>query len=88
MPYDNYQADKEARAERLYRQRRECRSELNAASCYVSTCDQCKHQQGECASMDYPYPTTWCSKGHWEGGPQPEAKGEDPWHDCEDFQST
>ena len=52
---------------------------------YVSTCDRCKYMDGECASMAYPYPVTFCQKGHWEGGAPPSAKEEDCWRDCKDF---
>lgn len=53
--------------------------------CDQFKCDGCKHLQGEGASTDYPYPHTWCGKGHWEGG-DPSEVTEDPWADCIDFE--
>lgn len=53
-------------------------------------CDNCKNMVGESASQEYPYPTIWCSEGHWDGIGY-EVKDnystidEDPWADCEDF---
>ena len=48
-------------------------------------CDTCKNVGYEQASIDYPYPHSWCIKGHWEGyhhGPEPEF---DPWKNCIDY---
>ena len=36
-------------------------------------CEDCIHLKGEGPSMEYPYPTVWCNKGHQMG------------KDCEDF---
>ena len=50
-------------------------------------CDDCKNSVGEGASMDCPYPSVWCKKGHWDGpdlGPEPEI---DPWENCEDYEA-
>lgn len=30
-------------------------------------CEDCIHLKGEGPSMEYPYPTVWCSKGHQMG---------------------
>lgn len=52
-------------------------------------CDTCKNQAGENASQEYPYPTIYCTKGHWEGDgtgdPDDPNPGYDPWSDCEDY---
>ena len=53
-------------------------------------CDFCKNAAYESASMDYPYPSAWCSKGHWDGmdtNTTPDTDI-DPWRDCVDFESS
>jgi len=54
-------------------------------------CEDCKNMVGEGVSMESPYPSVWCRKGHWEGlGEEPLEDDEgyeddDPWQECEDF---
>ena len=51
----------------------------------MSKCESCNNICFEGASLDYPYPHVWCSKGHWEGSYKYEDEKEDTWRDCEDF---
>lgn len=65
------------------------------AHCCANTgkCNNCNHQHSEGSSMESPYPSIWCGKGHWEGGPPVEdhpeidSPADDPWADCPDFKS-
>lgn len=56
-------------------------------------CDNCINRCGQGPTLDYPHPTEWCSKGHWDCGPPIEDCPEiddpdrDPWVDCDDFDS-
>ena len=51
-------------------------------------CDNCKFLGGEPASMDYPYPITYCRKGHWDGAdPSDRDVFPDPWKDCRDYKA-
>lgn len=49
-------------------------------------CDRCVHQSFEGATMECPYPSAWCGKGHWEGIVTTDEEPEiDVWENCEDF---
>ena len=55
-------------------------------------CDSCKFRCGQGPTLDYPHPTEWCGKGHWdvpavEDCPQIDDPDRDPWVDCDDFDS-
>lgn len=52
-------------------------------------CDSCVYKVrylGSGAPDDYS--TQYCSRGHWEGGPEEEVIEGDPWADCQDYQKT
>lgn len=56
----------------------------------IMKCDTCTHMASQMATMDDPYPSIWCCKGHWEGvdvtypdDPHPDR---DPWANCGDYQ--
>lgn len=50
-------------------------------------CYNCLYCAGESASMEYPYPVEYCSKGHWEGGSNSDKENH-AWDDCKDFKEN